>query len=236
MVAREADMQFVRDAVQAEGSLHAFAAKTEGAGRLSGRGAAYAIDVDGRRWVVRHYHRGGAVAALLYDRYLRGGTPRPIAELIVSEAARARGIATPRVTAATIHVSGSSMFYRCDIATTFLPQAADLYVLTLGARPWPDDEREAAWRAAGALLCMSFENGLVHPDLNLKNILVEKTGGGVVAHVIDLDRAHLGARVSASQRGAMLARFERSRAKLEQSTGRAVRAEELRAFHEGLGA
>lgn len=234
VIALESDLAFAEAAVRGAGSLHAHAGATAGARSLRGRGVAYAIPVNYVHWLVRHYHRGGAMAALLDDRYLRGGSERPVAELIVSEAARARGIPTPRVTAAVIYPSG--LFYRGDIATEFLGNATDLAALTLGARPWPEDAQVAAWRSAGALLRLCFESGLSHPDLNLMNILVERTQSGVAAHVIDLDRASLGHATSRRARADMVARFERSRMKLERNSGRVVGAEESQAFTEGLGA
>lgn len=233
VIALENDLAFALAAIQETGSLHAHAAATPGARPLRGRGIAYAIPANGVHWLVRHYHRGGAIASILDDRYLQSGSARPVAELMVSEAARARGIPTPRVTAAVIYPAG--MFYRGDIATEFHASGADLAALTLGARPWPADARVAAWRSAGALLRLCFESGLTHPDLNLKNILVERTQTGVAANVIDLDKAHLGSATSSSERARMVARFERSLLKLEGSTGRVVMPEERQAFAEGLG-
>jgi 3-deoxy-D-manno-octulosonic acid kinase len=233
IIALENDLSFALSAVRTAGTLHAYAANTPGARVLQGRGIAYAIPANGVHWLVRHYHRGGAIEALLDARYLSPGCGRPLAEVIVSEAARARGIPTPRVTAAVIYADG--IFYRGDIATEFLANAADLAALTLGPSPWADDARVSAWRAAGALLRLCFESGLSHPDINLKNILVERTKAGVAAHIIDLDRAHLGSAATPAERARMLARFERSRLKLERITGRSVRADERQAFGEGLG-
>jgi 3-deoxy-D-manno-octulosonic acid kinase len=233
VTARSEDAQFVNKAVQTHRSLHRYAAATESAKLLGGRAAAHVISVNGSKWIVRHYMRGGMIASLLGDRYVRSGTPRPVAELIVSEAARQRGIPTPAVRAAVVYEGG--MFYRADIATSFIEGSADLAELTLGERAWPDDARVSAWRAAGAAIRMCFENGLLHPDLNLRNVIVERGDSGVRAYVIDLDRAHLGDAVSASARQSMMSRFERSMRKIERAAGRSVSAEDRRAFHEGLG-
>jgi hypothetical protein len=181
------------------------------------------------RWAGADGSCGTISAAVL----LRGIT-RPLAELIVSEAARARGIAAPRVAAAVIYNHGA--FYRADIATELVAHASDLATLSLGAERWTEEDRAAAWRAAGALLRMSFERGLLHPDLNLKNILIERTAAGLNAHIIDLDRARLTRPANPAQRAAMLARLERSRTKLERAAGSRVGENEMRALREGLGA
>jgi 3-deoxy-D-manno-octulosonic acid kinase len=227
------EAEFVRAAIRSAGSLHGFAARRHDAIALAGRGTAYAIAAQNERWVVRHYQRGGAIAGWLGDLYLRGGVTRPEGELIVSAAARARGIPTPRVAAAVTYPEGA--FYRADLATTYIPDATDLAVLTLGEQAWATDLRAAAWRSAGEVLRLCFDAGLIHPDLNLKNILVQRTVTGVTAYVIDLDRARLAQRVTPAQRTRMLARFDRSRIKIETRTAKTVTAEERGAFAAGLG-
>jgi 3-deoxy-D-manno-octulosonic acid kinase len=231
---REPDARFVRSAIASSHTLAHHASKIPGAVALQGRGTAYVLRSDRGRWVVRHYMRGGAVASILGDRYVRTASPRPIAELIISEAARARGIATPAVVAAAVYYDG--IWYRGDIATELIENARDLAALTFGEHRWEDDERTAAWRAAGAMLRMSFESGLVHPDLNLKNILVQKTDAGVNAFVIDLDRAHLRrGSTSRADRDDMLRRFDRSRRKIENAFRSAAGDAEQAAFRQGLG-
>ncbi|MEJ2504052.1 MAG: lipopolysaccharide kinase InaA family protein, partial [Gemmatimonadota bacterium] len=80
--------------IRRHGTLEAAAAADPGAEILQGRGEVMVVpapDGDGR-WVVRHYHRGGAVAGLLGDRYLRAGTPRPVRELRVGRRIRDLGV------------------------------------------------------------------------------------------------------------------------------------------------
>ncbi len=228
------DLGYVSSVVAGAGSLHEHAARQKGARSMPGRGTVYLLEAPDGIWVVRHYLRGGAFAGVLGDRYMRGGEPRPFAELRVSEEARSRGIATPRVRAAATY--GGGAFYRGDIATEYIDHAVDLAVLSLGARQWPLEQRIAAWRAAGALLRMCFETGLVHPDLNLKNILIQRSESGIAAYVIDLDRAHVGGVTTTLQRDRMLERFDRSRAKFERAMHRTVTHDEQRALREGLHA
>src|SRR5688500_12760119 len=113
VVAAPVDAEFVCSAIRSVGSLHGYAGRRHDAIALAGRGTAYAIATAHERWVVRHYQRGGAVAGWMGDLYLRGGTTRPVGELLVSEAARARGIPTPRVAAAVTYPDGP--FYRADL-------------------------------------------------------------------------------------------------------------------------
>jgi hypothetical protein len=86
-----------------------------------------------KRWVVRHYHRGGAVGPILGDRYLSLGRFRPLCETVASLEARERGIPTPAVVAGIIYPAG--IFYRADLVTEEIPASVDLSQVLFGATP-----------------------------------------------------------------------------------------------------
>jgi hypothetical protein len=126
---------WAEESIERHGTLHAAAAHHPDARRMEGRGSVYAVpaepdaleaalDRNPGRWAVRHYRRGGLVARLLGDRYLRVGTSRPFRELEASEAARARRIPTPRVVAAAVYPAG--LFYRGDLVTAYIPDTVEL--------------------------------------------------------------------------------------------------------------
>lgn len=179
------------------------------------------------RWLVRHYRRGGAVASLLGDRYLRLGTPRPFRELAASEEVRARGVETPRVMAATVYPAGA--FYRGDLVTEFVEGARDLAEILFSDDEEPSRRRRAA-AAAGALVGDLAEAGVHHRDLNAKNVLLVGEGEALRALVLDLDRCRLAAAGTAAPRGSMLERLLRSLGSFEADTGRDVRREEREAL------
>jgi 3-deoxy-D-manno-octulosonic acid kinase len=158
------------------------------------------------RWVVRHYHRGGSVARLLGDRYLRVGEPRPFRELRVLEAVRARGVPAPEPVGAAVYPAGP--FYRGDLVTRWVPASVDLASLLFNPmRPSPvegpveetaghpvgadsggglaadpaGDTRLAAMRATGRLVRLLHDRGVAHPDLNLKNVLLVSPAGAARA-------------------------------------------------------
>jgi hypothetical protein len=228
LVARVESLAAARSMIEDAGSLHAYAASRGAALPGRGRGVALHVAADSADWVVRHYLRGGRVAPLLHDRYLRFGRWRPIRELHASVAARRRGVRTPAVEAACIAISGC--FYRGDIATRLVPAAMDLATLVL--RGEADDP--PSWRAAGRLLRDALEAGVVHPDLNLGNVLIQRTGEELAAHLVDLDRVRLVERLSRWQRVRMLNRFHHSRLRLERLGGQPVPARALAAFEEAL--
>ncbi|HZD06459.1 MAG TPA: lipopolysaccharide kinase InaA family protein, partial [Longimicrobiales bacterium] len=196
----------------AGGTLHRRAA-TEALETLRGRGPVHVVRVAGAPRVVRHYLRGGAVAAILDDRYLRWGTARPLREARASEAARRRGIPTPRVSAGAVYPAG--VFYRADLLTDYVPDSRELAGVLFGeggAR-----ERREALVAAGTLIGRMAAAGVRHPDLNARNVLVSSTERGLRALLLDLDRCAVTRAPEPVASGPMVERLLRSIRKLSRT-------------------
>jgi 3-deoxy-D-manno-octulosonic acid kinase len=187
------------------------AARQKRKGELTGRGIAIIAELNGETCVVRHYRRGGSVASVLGDRYLRTAPNRVLRELQTSEAARARGVATPSVKVGAWYNHG--LFRRFDIATTYIPDTRDLSTVIFDAA-----HGQRAAELTAVLIRDLLRAGLIHSDLNLKNILVTTDR----AFVLDLDRCRMVERVGATHASAMQARFFRSLAKFAGQRGRAV--------------
>ncbi len=241
------------------GTLADAAAAHPDAATLEGRGRVFVVPapVGSGLWAVRHYHRGGAIASLLGDRYLRLGTPRPVRELRVGRALEEMGVPTPRHVGGAVYRSG--IWYRGDLVTEYVPGSRDLAGVLFDGDPPPGDrsadrtidrtadrtidrtaDPTAAMRAAGTAVRLLHERGGIHRDLNLKNILI--AGGtdaasrdGVRALILDLDRASLRSRVGERARRRMLDRFWRSARKWERKTDRRLGAGLEAAFEEGYG-
>lgn len=231
VAARVGDREFVAGAIRKAGSLYALA-RSAGGISMKGRTPAWTLPGPDGEWVVRHYARGGTIAPLLGDRYLRIGRPRPVREAAVSDRARALGVSTPEVRAFAIYPRG--LFYRADIATARIPAAADLAAVSLGPDRRDEAGRCEAWRAAGRLLRTAFGAGLVHADLNLRNVLISWPDGEATAHLLDLDGGRIVARAYPRHVHGMLHRLHRSRLKLERQYGVDVGAPALAAFEEAL--
>jgi 3-deoxy-D-manno-octulosonic acid kinase len=229
-ITRPAAREFVERALNEHGTLYAFAA-AHARRKLQGRTIAYVIDGPAGPWVVRHYRRGGTVAAMLGDRFIRIGARRPFSELWTSALARSRGIDTPAVMAVAIYSQGP--FYRGDIATELIPGAADLASTSTGPERRSEPERRDAWFEAARLLRSLAGAGLFHADLNLRNILIAWRAGRPHAHVLDLDRCRIVRRIHPSDFDAMVQRVIRSAHKFERMTGESLK-NELDAFREGL--
>lgn len=232
IVARPEVLAFASDALAAAGTLFAYAqAHPDRQVLASGRGLLYAVPGPDGRWVVRRYRRGGLVAAFLADRYVRTGRPRPLAELATSLGARSRGVPTPEVVAAALYPG--LFLYRAELATRWIPDAYDLATLLFGSNPLEGEERRLAWEAAGRLVRTLHARGVLHRDLNLKNILLEHATRPARAHMVDLDRCRLVDQVGDAQRRRMVERFRRSAEKWSRKVGRAVEAADWAAFEAG---
>lgn len=232
VVALEDVLETVANLVREAGSIQGWAGRSPDAKAMAGRGVSWAFSVGGHDWVVRHYRRGGAIARILRDRYLKLGATRPARELRASIAARAKGIRTPGVVAYAVYPAGAH--YRADIVTRWIRGAEDLAAVTWGADARTAEQRAAAWSATGRLLATAFTGGLRHPDLNLRNILISGDRGAPEAWLIDLDRCRVREQLRHGERRQMLERFHRSRRKLERQFARPVDADSLSAFHAGL--
>jgi 3-deoxy-D-manno-octulosonic acid kinase len=175
---------------------------------------------DGGSAVVRRYLRGGAIRHLNHDRYFGGD--RAADELRAAEAALRSGVRTPEVVAAGRRPA--RLGYRAMIATRLIPGAR--HAAEALAEP---SARGGLLRALGAQLARMHGGGIAHPDVNLRNVLVDAEAE---VWLIDFDRARVfGAAVSAARRESDISRLARSAAKL----GVPFSTDDLAALREGYG-
>jgi len=232
-------LPWLRGTLAAGITLTQWAQAQPGAERRTGRGHVQVVGApapgpDGRsRWAVRHYWRGGAVAApLLRDRYLANGKPRPFQELDASHLARLRGIRTPAVVAGAVYPAG--VFYRADLVTELIPDGSDLAEILFGPEPASQERTRAALEAAGLLVRQLEEARIHHPDLNAKNVFLAGSDG-TDAHLLDLDGCRVLDARAIIPAGPMRRRLERSLRKFEDRTGRALGADAWSALRTGFG-
>ena len=165
-----------------------------------GRGTVAFVREGERRWVLRHYRRGGLVARLLDDAYLwtGAGRTRAFREWRLLRELRAAGLPVPVPVAARYVRSG--LVYRADLVTEELPArrtlAQALAQSTLDAK---------AWRRIGACVARLHAHGVQHADLNAHNLVLGPQGE---VYVLDFDRGRIRSR-GAWER-AVLARLQRS--------------------------
>jgi len=155
------------DGILASGqTLHTWASRVPGARSLHGRGISYAVTLGGTPVVVRHSRHGGLLAPVTRDLFL---TPtRAPHELTVSVRLRANGVLTPEIIAYATYAVLPGLC-RADVVTREVLGTELLSV-----------------EGAEQLLAMMSRAGAVHPDLNMRNVLVD----GPNAYVLDVDRVY----------------------------------------------
>ena len=147
-----------------------------------GRGGVAMIATPAGECVLRHYRRGGMVAALMGDRYLWTGADRTraFAEFrLLVEIAR-QGLPGPPVIAARYRRRG--FFYTADLITR---RIADVQTLAECAASGLLDTVLAI--KVGVLVARFHRAGVWHADLNAHNILVTSEQ----LYLIDFDRGEL---------------------------------------------
>jgi 3-deoxy-D-manno-octulosonic acid kinase len=147
-----------------------------------GRGGVAMVDTPAGECVLRHYRRGGMVAALMGDRYLwtGAGRTRGFAEFRLLQAIAKLALPAPQVVAARYRRVG--IHYRADLITR---RIADTQTL---AQCIPAKRLDAELaQEVGALVARFHREGVWHADLNAHNILVANDA----LYLIDFDRGRL---------------------------------------------
>jgi 3-deoxy-D-manno-octulosonic acid kinase len=173
-------------------------------GKAQGRGSVLLLDTSFGPAVLRRYLRGGWAAGLTRDRYLYTGfeRSRPLAELRMLARLYNQGLPVPHPLAA--HCKRDGLFYRGSLLTRRI----------LGATPLADllaDDSAGLmlWQATGQCIRKFHDQGVVHSDLNARNILAQSSGE---IYLIDFDRA----RIRKGARRAFAANLKRLRRSLEK--------------------
>jgi 3-deoxy-D-manno-octulosonic acid kinase len=211
-------------AMLARGSLYEAASSDRAARRFEGRGIAYAIalPVSGTRGVVRHNRHGGLFAPVTRDLFLP--PTRAPHELRSAMRLAAVGVPTPPVLIYGVEPVGL-VFRRADVVTREIQNARDLSEYMTGDAS--DAERDAAWEATRALIAAMHVAGVRHHDLNVKNVLLARTAGGLTAYVLDVDRVVFGRAGDERLRDANVQRLLRSARKWRDERGATFDEREL---------
>ena len=131
--------------------------------------------------VVRRCGHGGFWRHLAGDRYV--GDQRARIELEHSQRIHALGIATPDIVGVVFYKSG--LFLRMDLLTVHVPHSVD-FVAFLAAQPTAQ-QQAAALIAVRDLLAKCASHGVLHKDLNARNILLAHAGDLVRAYLLDVE-------------------------------------------------
>jgi tRNA A-37 threonylcarbamoyl transferase component Bud32 len=180
----------------------------------SGRGVSAVVPGSATaRWRLKRMRRGGLAARLWSDRY--PSAERLVAVVEASATALARGVPTARPVALIVE-RGAAGLVLGALAFEEIEETEDLAKRVTGGLL-----TRAELSAAIAVVRTMHDAGIVHPDLNLGNILLRvRPGARPEAFVIDFDKAEiLEGPAPFADRQAALRRLERSCAKLIGAPG-----------------
>lgn len=184
LVAHDGVRAALDDALRHASTLYDWAADQPQPHALRGRAPVYVATLaTGDTVAVRHAWHGGLLAPITGDRWMRPG--RAGTELRKSIALCNGGIPTAPVLAYALYPAGPG-FVRVDVVTRFMENTFDLAAVL--SKLAPGVAIDAAQEATRVLLRKLAVQRLVHPDLNAKNILIQKrVQQAPVAMVIDVD-------------------------------------------------
>lgn len=178
---------------------------------LRGRGRPLLVPSRRGKIVIRHYHHGGLFRWLTRD--LLGSISRPLNELRMLEAARGEGINAPAPVGSIITPAPGGLI-RADLITVFIPDSVDLISYL---KDWRGklslemirENYEIVARAAKEVRKL-HRRGIYHSDLQLKNLLLQKSAEGKKIFILDFDKAYRVAFLTRREAVKNLLRFYRS--------------------------
>jgi len=151
-----------------------------GTAMMGGRGQVLFIRDEQRKWVLRHYRRGGLIAKFNGDQYFWIGAEatRSFREWRLLSKLVELTLPVPIPIAARYVRSGLS--YRADLITQEITGARSLASILINQSLAP-----AQWQAIGHTLARFHSHGVQHADLNAHNIVFDSADG---IYVLDFDR------------------------------------------------
>jgi 3-deoxy-D-manno-octulosonic acid kinase len=152
-------------------------------GTAKGRGVTYFVG-NKRKYVLRHYLRGGFIANFSKDSFFYQGkkSARSLQEFLVLELLRSRGMNVPVPVAARTHRSGI-WWAKYDILVSYIENSSNL-VNILKQRTLSSNEIAEIAKSVIQLAA----NGVYHSDLNIHNLLIDDQGR---IWIIDFDKSKL---------------------------------------------
>jgi len=167
-----------------------------------GRGHAVFFKHQQQDLVLKHYQRGGKMAALMGDKYIGAdcNRSRSFREWRLLKQMCEMELPVPVPVAASCIKHG--IFYRADLITRQLNK-----VVTLADHLLESECDDAGWRAIGSCIKRFHNASVYHADLNARNILLNAETADV--YLIDFDKGSI-RYLGESWKASNLARLQRS--------------------------
>ena len=158
--------------------------------------------------VLKHYYRGGAVAALIKDHYFGFSieNTRSFKEWRLLK--KMRGFDLPVPDAVAAHVKKGLFYYQADLVTRKLENTKTLSDILSAGRL-----NSEQWKKVGACIHAFHQKNIYHADLNARNVLLNQEGE---VYLIDFDNSYIRSD-SKTWKMSNLARLKRSLLKFKKN-------------------
>ena len=158
--------------------------------------------------VLKHYQRGGMVAAIMGDRYLGydAQNARSFREWYLLRTLQNLGLPAPVPVVASVTKSGW-FSYRADLVTVAIPGTE-----TLADYLFENELNKPRWQALGKILRNFHDKNIYHADLNARNILLDDDR----FYLIDFDKGMV-RYIGNAWKASNLARLQRSLLKFKNA-------------------
>jgi 3-deoxy-D-manno-octulosonic acid kinase len=149
-------------------------------GSSIGRGTTWFFHYQQKKYVLRHYYRGGIIGKANPDKFFYTGlkNTRAYQEFVLLDKMAQLGLPVPLPYAG--RVSRSKLFYQADLIIELIEGARDL-VAILGVQPLQDTQ----WHEIGRVLRLFHDHNIYHSDMNSHNIMLDTQDK---VWVIDFDK------------------------------------------------
>lgn len=150
---------------------------------IGGRGQIYFLSDGNKRFVMRHFVRGGMAAKFSYDAYIWKGAEltRSFREWRLIRKLIELNLPVP-IPAAAYYIK-KGLFYRANILTQEIPAVESLAAMVINGNTF-----ENFWRKVGEHISRFHNIGLYHADLNAYNIQIDKDAK---MWLIDFDQSQI---------------------------------------------
>lgn len=190
---------------------HGTVVRTRPPGPMEGRGQVLYISLDnGETLIVKKQRRGGLYGRMMGDIFSQEW--QAVGEVSLAETAWKKGVPVTQVAFAMSAPAGKgrlARYRRAYVASVKLPGARSLMDVLTGDAP--EAERRIALVTAARTINRAHSRGFTHGDLNLGNILVQRSEQGEYSGwLIDLSHSWLGGSLRFDRRVANLMRLYRS--------------------------
>jgi len=138
-------------------------------GNSVGRGVTWFFVHQQKKYVLRHYYRGGFIGKINPDNFFYSGLKhtRAYQEFVLLDKMAQLGLPVPLPYAG--RVSRKGLFYQADLIIELIDGAHDL-VAVLNKHKID----EAQWREIGRVIRLFHDNNIYHSDMNSHNIMLDK--------------------------------------------------------------